>query len=420
MADSNDKKSIRIHLEDDRTSMMFFWFIAILFSLLSMTKNCFSSALAAIVSEGIMKKSQAGLITSAFYLVYGPLQIIGGIFADKYKPDTMVKIGLVGSLISNTIIFLNHDYYIMLGAWVFNGISQMALYPGMFKMITSQLSPDWRRKGIYYFSFTATVGLMLGYMIAAFVTKWEYNFLISALLSLILFVAFDVTYRRVEKKMVPDEMSIPQKQQTKKTERISSVKLFLTSGFFVLLPMWLLRYMVDNSIKTFTPIMMVESYPGLSVTIGNLLNILILLSALLGMILVRKFLFPRIIRNEVGVVLLMLVLMLPLVVIMKFTGIFDVWIIATAMCVVSALMSGAFLMSSFINGSFSKYEKNGTASGITNSASSIGIVVQSYGFAFIADNFGWGVVTNLYIIGIVLCILFTVIALPLWTRFKNQ
>jgi len=420
MADSNDRKNIRLYIEDDKISMLFFWFLTILFSVLSMTKNCFSSALAAIVSEGVMKKSQTGLITSAFYLFYGPLQIVGGIFADRFKPDKMVKIGLLGSVIANTVIFLNHNYYVMLCAWVFNGISQMAVYPALFKMITSQLSVNWRKKGIYYFSFAGTIGLMLSYLVAALVSGWKYNFLISAVSSLILLIAMGVIYSIVSKCMIPDQTPVVNIQNTDKIEKISAMKLFAVSGFLLLVPVNLLRYMIDNSIKTFTPIMMVESYPDMSVTVGNLLSILILLSGLLGMVLVRKFLFPKRMRSEVGVALLMLAIVLPFVMIIKLTGKLDVWIIVVAMCLTSVLMSGASLMNGFINGSFSKYGKNGTAAGITNSASSLGVVLQSYGFTFLADHFGWGAVTNVYVIGTAVCIIFTVCALPLWTRFKKQ
>lgn len=420
MAGSNDKKSIRMYIEDDKISMLFFWFLTILFSILSMTKNCFSSALAAIVSEGVMKKSQTGLITSAFYISYGPLQIVGGIMADRFKPDKMVKVGLLGSAIANAIIFLNHNYYVMLCAWFFNGITQMAVYPALFKIITSQLSPSWRKKGIYYFSFAGTIGLMLSYMVAAIVTGWKYNFLISSVASFVLLVAMVVFYSLVSKRMIPDETPIVNVQKISKTEKISAIKLFALSGFLFMIPVNLIKYMVDNSIKTFTPIMMVESYSDLSVSLGNLLSILILISGLLGMILVRKFLFPKIMRNEMGVNLLMLALVFPFVLIIKFTGRLDVWLIVGAMCMASVFMSGASLMNGFINGSFSKYGKNGTAAGITNSASSLGVVLQSYGFTFLADHFGWGAVTDIYVIGVVVCIVFTACALPLWVRFKKQ
>lgn len=420
MAGSNDKKSIRMHIEDDKTSMLFFLFLALLYSVVAMTKNCFSSALAAIVSEGIMKKSQAGLITSSFYLFYGPLQIVGGILADKHSPEKMVKIGLAGSVLANAVIFFNHNYYVMLVAWVGNGISQMALYPAMFKMVTSQLSPNWRKKGIYYFSFTGTIGLMFSYIVAAFVTKWEYNFLLSAILSLGLFVALDVIYRRVKVKMAPDETPLPMKQNDAKTKKISTIKLFATTGFLLLLPVGVLRYMIDNSIKTFTPTMMIESYHNMSITVSNLLNVFVIISGLLGMILVRKILFPKVMRNEVSVTLLLLALVLPFAFVIKFTGKIDVLMIIVAMCIASALLSGASLMNGFINGSFSKYGKNGTAAGAYNAASSIGVVLQSYGFTSIADHFGWGVVTDVYIIGTLACVVFSLCALPLWQKYKKQ
>ncbi len=419
MADSNHK-SIRMHIDDDRTSMLFFLFLSLVYSVVAMTKNCFSSSLAAIVAEGVMKKSQAGLMTSAFYLFYGPLQIVGGILADKCSAEKMVKLGLIGSFASNTVIFLNHNYYVMLIAWVLNGISQLALYPAMFKMITTELSLNWRKKGIYYFSFTGTIGLILGYIVAAFVTKWEHNFLISALASLILFVALDVIYRKVSKRMIPDDAIGGNLQPVEKTEKVSGVKIFAISGLFILLPVYLLRYMIDNSIKTFTPTMMFESYSNLDVSVSNLLNIFILLSGVLGMMLVRKVLFPKIMRNEVAVVLLLLALSLPLVVVIKFTGRLDAWIIVIALCIVSALLSGASLMTGFINGRFSRYGKSGTAAGITNSASSIGVVLQSYGFTFIADHYGWTSVSNVYIIGIIACIFFTGIGLFFWTKFKKM
>ena len=48
-----------------------------MYSIVYMTKNCFNAALADIVNEGILTKSQTGSITAAFYIVYAPLQIVG-------------------------------------------------------------------------------------------------------------------------------------------------------------------------------------------------------------------------------------------------------------------------------------------------------------------------------------------------------
>ena len=101
-----------VHFENRKISRRFFWFMWFMYSVVYMTKNCFSAAMASIVFEGVMTKSQTGLIVSAFNLVYAPLQIAGGGFADKYDPEKLVKLGLIGGGIANLIIFLNQNYYL--------------------------------------------------------------------------------------------------------------------------------------------------------------------------------------------------------------------------------------------------------------------------------------------------------------------
>ena len=60
--------------------------------------NCYNGAMAGIVEAGILTKSQTGLINSMFYLVYAPLQIVGGRAADKYSPEQLIKVVLAVSL----------------------------------------------------------------------------------------------------------------------------------------------------------------------------------------------------------------------------------------------------------------------------------------------------------------------------------
>ncbi|MBQ7036861.1 MAG: MFS transporter [Clostridia bacterium] len=411
--------SLALTLKDNKTSRNLFWYIALLYAVVFMTKNCFGTALAGIVAEGIMTKSQTGLITSAFYIVYAPLQIVGGMLSDKVRPDRLIKLGLFGGILSNAVIFVNHNYYVMLTAWVINGIMQSALYPALFKIITSQLSPAWRKKGLFYFSFSSASGLIFGYVIAAFVTKWQYNFLVSAVCSLLLYVTFSAVYKKAYGKMVPEEAE-EKEEKTAAPVSVKTVSLFLLSGFFFILPVNFFRYMVDNSLKNLTPVMLMESYPNLNVTISNLLNVIILVSGLFGILLVRKFLYPKHMKNEVGCILFLSVLMLPCAFIIKFTGVINVWFVLIAMCILAMCLSGAVLMNSFYTGCFAAYGKNGTAAGVGNAATSLSIVLQSYGFAFIADKFGWGAVTTAYIVCIVLCILFTSCALPFWTKFRKE
>ena len=72
-----------VHLENRRISRQFYLIIWIEYALIYMTKNCFGAAMASIVNEGFMTKSQTGLINAVFFIFYGPLQIVGGLLADR-------------------------------------------------------------------------------------------------------------------------------------------------------------------------------------------------------------------------------------------------------------------------------------------------------------------------------------------------
>ena len=153
MSDLQKLDRVSMHLENKSVSKKFFWMLWVMYAVVYMTKSCYSGAMASIVHEGVLTKSQTGLITASFYFVYAPLQILGGIFADKYNPEKMIKIGLIGSGVANLIIFCNQNYYVMLLAWMFNAVVQFAIWPSVFKIMASQLPRSERKKNAFYMSF---------------------------------------------------------------------------------------------------------------------------------------------------------------------------------------------------------------------------------------------------------------------------
>jgi len=421
MNEATNVDGVHMHLENKKISRNFFWLLWILYAVVYMTKSCYSAAMASIINEGILTKSQTGLINAAFYGVYAPLQIVGGIFADKYNPERMIKIGLVGAGISNLIIFFNQNYYVMLFTWVFNAIIQFALWPSVFKIISSQLEPGYRTKGVYYISFSATFGLILSYLVAAIVSKWQYNFLISAVSLFGLAIVFHVEDLRVEKYMMPDYT--PRKKEfgvddTKKN--ISTWKLFLMSGFLCLVMVTALRTIVTNSVKTLSATLLMESYEQVSPAIGNLLNIIIIVAGVLGIFLVNQFFYPRLIKHEVVASLVLGVIAILPIVAMSFVGKIEIVYFLIALCIASLLLNGEGIIMSRCNAAYAKYGKNGVASGVSNSASAVAFMVQNYVIMVIADSSGWKTVIYVWIGLLLAATLFLVIAIPLWSRFKKE
>ena len=415
-------KDINVHLENRRVSRMFFVYLFLMYSLVCMTKNCFSGALAAIVEEGVLTLSQTTFITASFYIVYTPLQILGGVLADKFSTARLVLIGLLGSTACNVVIFFNQNYYVMLASWVFSAIVQSALWPAVFKMYSSQLVRSDRGTMIFFMSFASSAGLVFSYLVASFLPRWQLNFAVSAIVLFVLavfLIAFCHKIDPILKRDTPiakaDHLATEEAPKGKQV-----FMLFLSSGFLVSLLAALLRYIVDNSGKTFTPTMLMQSYADISPSIGNLLTILVVISGLLGTLFVRFLLYPRIFKNEFTCSFVLLLAALPCTVLMRFVGSIPSWLCVVSLCIISLLSTGTGYLASCFAARFVKYRLNGTAAGLLNAAYSFGLVLQYIVLGKIAENFGWDVVTTLWIIMIVLSILLFAAAIRPSIRFKRQ
>lgn len=408
-----------VHLANKKVSRELFWLIWIIYAVVYMTKNCFSAALAAIVQEGVLTKSQTGLITSVFYLVYAPLQVLGGVFADKYNPERMIKIGLAGSGIANLIIFLNQNYYVMLIAWIFNAITQFALWPSVFKIISSQIIKSDRKMGAFYISFASSTGLLLAYIVAAFVTKWQYNFAISAFLLFAFAIILHFVYDEIDKEYMIHDKVTEEKTKAEATDK-STVWIFLASGFFATVVLALVRMIVDQGVKTLSPTILMEMYDNISPSIGNMLNSFIIISGMLGMLLVKLVLYPKYIKDEMTGNVILLAAAIPFALVITLVGKINIVFIIAAMCGIAAIFTAMGLFSSYFNMRFAKFGKDGTAAGICNAGASFGVVLQSYGLLFIAEHFGWESVTVLWVALIVASALLILAVLPMWKRFKKK
>lgn len=410
---------VNIHLENRQESNHFFWFIWLLYAVVMLTKNCFNAALTSIVAEGILTKSQTGNFSTFFYLVYAPLQIVGGLAADRYSPEKLIKIGLVGAALSNIVIFFNQNYYVMLAAWMFNGAIQFGLWPGVFKIVSSQLVRSERTTMTFFISFSASFGLILSYLIGALITDWRMNFVVSAVILLVFAVILHLFCRHLNPYMKWDRKEQPQTRQEGESAKMPAMKLFLISGFFVMVVVSFLRTTLDQAGKTLAPIMLMESYENMSPSISNILNILVLLSGVGGMILVRKLLYPKRVQNELKGLILTVSGAIPAMVVMLFLGKIGMAVALVAFCVICAVFTSSGLFTSFYSNCFVKYGKSATVAGALNAAAAVGMIAANYGFMVVAEVWNWQAVTVLWIVLLAVMIALVAAILPTYRKFKQ-
>ncbi len=398
---------MNIHLENKKLSRAFFIFLMLMYSLVYMTKQCFSAALATIVEEGSLTMTQASIISASFYIAYAPLQILGGVFADKYNPERLITIGLFGSALANVVIFFNQNFWVMLIFWIFSAIVQFALWPSVFKIMSSQLVRSDRPRMVFLISFTTYIGMALAYLSAALIPRWQDNFVVSAVILFILAIALIIFSEALSPYLKKDKI-IPQtarKNTDKEDHKINQWKIFFSSGFVALLVSAPFRIMIENGGKTMSPTMLFQCYENISPSIGNLLNILIILSGMVGMIVWKGFVKRNWVKNELTGTFIIFMLSLPFIVVMRFVGILPSWLIVASLCVESFFLSAATLLGSMFVMRFIPFELNGTAAGLLNAMQSFGIVVQFCLFGPIAEKLGWTTVTTLWIVLIFISII---------------
>lgn len=407
-------------LTDAKSSWLLFTVIFLIWAILYMSKNCFSTAMAAIVSEGFMTKSQTSIITAAFWLVYAPGQIIGGIFADRKPPQSLILIAIFGASVINLGIYLFYkSYAFMLIVWCLNAALQFAAWPSVFKIVSTQLKKENRTNCIFILSLSTIVGLMFGYILSGIVPRWQDNFLVSSIALFTIGVTFLIVYNLLLKKMVPEKFEMKQQgNHHAKHEPIGS--LFKRSGIIpICIGAFFCNVMV-NGPKSLAPTMLVESYESMTVSMANILNAFIIASGVLNIV-VGKIIYPKFLKNEALIVALMMAFAIPFFAVN--IGVGRVPLLPTVCSLIFALLfvniSFTFI-SSQIPARFNVYGMGAMIAGLINGVAAMSNVFSSYVFAAIADKFGWTATTITWVIVTVLGCIATVVAIKQWRNFTSD
>ncbi len=408
------------YLDSKKASWFLFVYLFLLYAVVYMTKSMFSSAMATIVEDGFMTKSQTGLINAVFWFVYALFQFVGGFAVDKYSPHILVMIGLGGSAVVNLIIFFNQSYPVIMAAWAFNAVIQFGVWPGIFKIVSTQLFPSIRGRAVFWLLLSTSVGLGISMLVASFVSHWQLNFLISAISLLVFLLAYFIIFHIVDRKMVSKHD--PHLANIKKEEVTDHpfLPLIFSSGLFVFLIMALLRVAIDNGVKMMTPVMLMESYPQLPAALSTRLGSVLIIFSVLGT-LVAGVIQSHITNNEAKALILLFSLSLLPLGVSCLIGQINYWYILISLSLTVMLVHGASPFGqSYVALRFDKFGRIGTVSGILNAVASIGNVMASYLFAKIAEVLPWDTVTLIWLLISLSCVVLSVTVMRRWTKFIKR
>ena len=409
------------HLEGKGKSLLLFLICFVMYAVVYMTKNMFTYAMASIVENGIMTKAETGAISAAFWVVYAVFQVVGGFAADKFSPSFLISLGLFGGAVANLIIYCNQSYTVIMITWICNAAIQFGLWPSVFKIISTQIAPEFRDKAVFWITLAGSFGMALSMTFAAIVDFWKDNFLWSFILLSVFLVMWITVYPLLQRKMAVSDVAVELKEQAAdETINISFMDMIFTSGLWLIIIIGLMRGIIDSAVKMVTPTMLMESYAELGASISTALSIVVAVFAAFG-IFVSRLVQTKITSNEMKAAPLLIAISVPALALCCFIGkIHYAWALAGLTFVTVFVSSASLFTNSTIAKRFVVYGKSGTVAGIVNAALSVSNVVASFVFPAMAESVPWSTITTLWLVLAVLLILLSLLTLSRWTKFINN
>lgn len=392
--------------------------------IMCMTKNAFGAAIAPIIEDGFMTKSQAGIINGFYYIFYGGGQLLFAKLVDRISPVKMIHMALFGAMVAMIGFMVTDSFVVMLILWSLSGLLQFASWPATIRIISQYLVPGFRGKAMTFIAFGYCTGAMLNSLIVSVILKfshWRTIFAFSVLVLALCWVGFWVLSKKTMPTLARLVDPAPKAvHEVKKHKRSHTWKIMMVSGIALMIIPGFVRAALDNGVKTWVPTMMVENY-GVSSSFASLLATMLMFVNLSGVLLVN-LLCPRFIKSEVVGMGFCFLLALPCLGLLTLIGKIPLFASILLLTLITTLMyAGNQLLNIMMPAKFAGLNLTGGIASTLNAFACFGIVIANIGFGYLADLFqDWNVVILVWIAMAALGGLFCFLAVRLWKRFLKK
>ncbi len=399
----------------------------IVYAVISMTKSVFSASIASIVQEGLLDKTDSGLINAGFYLFYGGAQLVFLKAVDKVSPVKLITIVLFGTIAALVGMSMSTGFISMLVLWSFCGLIQFSVWPAVLRVVSEYLLPEHEGFAHIAIAFSYCTGSLANYLLAALIlhsATWRVLFWAVAGIA----TFFLLLWLIVTGKTVPLLSVLRQPNETAKLNPPSVVKpqqskglfrLLASTGLIFILVTAFSRSMLDAGLKAWVPTMIVENYP-VSVSFATVLTTVLICVNLTGAF-IATLIYPKRIKSAVRALSACFVAAIPFIVMLLWTGEIAVALVVFALTVITTIMyAGHQLQNVIIPFRFSKFGKEGSVSSVLNAFASFGVVAANFGFGFMAEHFGWKATITSWLVIAIVAFVFASLAAPLWKRFFTE
>ena len=389
----------------------------------------FSASMAEMTNSGVLLKSEAGAVTTGFFICYGLGQFLSGWLGDKVPPGYLVFTGLTCSSLINFAISFGPPVALMTVLWSANGLSQALLWAPICRIVSDRVHTSRRQKACTALATTMAGGTLFAYVLSALLISakgWSASFVCGSVCTLAAALVWIFVTTKIEKDTEKngeiEEMPvrIDDSGEAVPHDEIPSnfIKLLLVSGLMTLAVASGVQGILKDCMSTWVPTFisdMFEMSPVISILTGSLLPVFGLFGPYLA-----NYIMART-RDELSSLFILFVISSVALALLALFGRFSIVVSIVALAATYACSLGQNM---FIVGTIPMYFHNvGKVSMITgtlNEVSYLSTAVLSWITGALVDGAGWGIVMTLWLILSCVAAVSVIFAKRRWNKFRRN
>ena len=389
----------------------------------------FSASMADMTSSGVLLKSQAGAVTTGFFICYGCGQFLSGMLGDRINPRYLVFAGLTCSSLLNFGISLGPPLWVMIILWSLNGLSQSLLWAPICKIVSDRVSTARRQKACTALATTMAGGTLMAYILSALLINafgWKAAFISGSSATLLAAVTWIIVTTKIEhdadKNGVEEDIVAGHEDDGEEVphEEIPTNlwQLLCVSGLTILALVGGVQGVLKDCMSTWVPTF-IEDMFNMGSVISILTGAFLPIFGFFGPIFTNKLMMKT--RDELSSLFILFLISSGCLAMLALFGRFSIAISIVALALTYACALGQnMILIGTLPMYFSKLGKVSTITGTMNALCYVTTAAVSWIVGVLVDRTGWTIVMAGWFVLSALAAVGTLFAKRRWNKFRRN
>ena len=389
----------------------------------------FSASMADMTSSGVLLKSQAGAVTTGFFICYGCGQFLSGMLGDRINPRYLVFAGLTCSSLLNFGISLGPPLWVMIILWSLNGLSQSLLWAPICKIVSDRVSTARRQKACTALATTMAGGTLMAYILSALLINafgWKAAFISGSSATLLAAVTWIIVTTKIEhdadKNGVEEDIVAVHEDDGEEVphEEIPTNlwQLLCVSGLTILALVGGVQGVLKDCMSTWVPTF-IEDMFNMGSVISILTGAFLPIFGFFGPIFTNKLMMKT--RDELSSLFILFLISSGCLAMLALFGRFSIAISIVALALTYACSLGQnMILIGTLPMYFSKLGKVSTITGTMNALCYVTTAAVSWIVGVLVDRTGWTIVMAGWFVLSALAAVGTLFAKRRWNKFRRN